>query len=311
MNEVIEYVLAVVVIPAAIAAVIAFPFTVKPFRRSARALEAGIGAAICAAFLLSFARELGWIAVARKFVAIEGDSAPFERWHWLGIAAAVLAAASLLVGALRAIGGCLITGIALAAVSVAAGAFVQFPRATVATQFAQAGLVIVAASVFTLPRSSVIWTAWIVFGVYAVFAALGGFASLAVMCGATSLGAFIVAILAAFGGRIDREAAPVAASGAVVIVLGTMSALVACCGAVYDTNGVPGWAWFSVPFIPLASLLFGKRIARNPRPSGKTFWRVLGCAIAAVALLATVAIATPVLKQRADDAQVDMYGTGS
>lgn len=311
MNEVIDYVLGVVVIPAAIAAAIAFPFTVRPFRRSARALEAGIGAAICAAFLLSFARELGWIAVVRRFAAIEGDSAPFERWHWLGVASAALAVVSLLVGAFRAIGGCLVTGIALAAVAVATGALVEFPRATVATQFAQVGLVVAAACVFTLPRGSVIWTAWIVFGVYAVFAALGGFASLAVMCGATSMGAFLVAILAAFGGRFDREAAPVAASGAVVIVLGTMSALVACCGAVYDTNGVPGWAWFSVPFLPIASTLFSRRVERNPRPSGKTFWRVVGCGIAAVALLATVAIGTSVLKQRAGDAEAEMYGTGS
>ena len=314
MNEVLEYVIAVVVLPALIASAVAVPFVLKPLRRRAAMLEAGAGAAVCVAFLLSFVRELDWNAVLRQVVTIEGDSAPFERWHRVGLAAAVLAVAAFVVAALRAkLGlGRAITLLGALAAAVAAGMFVEFPQSSVRVQVAQAVLVLASILAYGFTGGAVLWTAWAVFGTLAVLSGLGGFASLAVMCGAGSMCAFVVATLSALGGRLDRSAAPLLPAGAIIVCLGTLTALVARCGMAYATTGMPAWAWVCAALVPAGGVLLSNRAAKAVRPGAKTFWHFLGVGIAALVVLGSAALAGSMLKPSdggdGGNDELEMYG---
>ena len=316
MNEILEYVLRVVVVPALIGAGVAMPFVLKPFRRRAMLLEAAAACAVCVAFLASFVSELDRNAVLRQVMAIEGDSAPFERWHRVGLAALVLAVAAWVVAFARArLGlGRAVTIVAAVAATALAGTLVEFPAATARVQIAQAALVLGSIVAFGVAGSAALWAAWSVFGAMAVLAALGGFASLAVMCGAASLGAFLTACCAALGGRLDRSAAPFHAVGAVVIAFGALAGLVARCGIAYDTNGIPAWAWVLAALSPAGGAIFSRRATAALRPGAKTFWRFLGIALVAIAVLAAAALVQS--RGRAADAgdgsdDMDMYGSGS
>lgn len=314
MNEALAYVFAVVVLPALIASAGALPFVFKPLRRRAAMLEAGAGAAVCAAFLLSFARELDWTAVLRQVATIEGDSAPFERWHRIGLAAAVLAVASFVMAYLRArLGlGRAVTLLASLAAAVAAGVFVEFPQSSVRVQVAQAVLVLGSILAYGFTGGAVLWTAWASFGALAVLAGLGGFASLAVMCGAASMCAFLVAGASALGGRLDRSAAPLVPAGAVVVCLGALTALVARCGMAYATTGLPAWAWVCAALVPAGGVLLSNRAAKAVRPGAKTFWHFLGVVIAAVVLLGAATIAGSMRESSDSDPagsdELEMYG---
>lgn len=314
MNEALEYVIAVVVLPALIGAAVSVPFVLKPFRRRAAMLEAGAAAAVCLAFLLSFARELDWNAVLRQVVAIEGDSAPFERWHRVGLAAAVLVVAAGVIAVLRArlgLGRVVTIACALGA-AVAAAVFVEFPQGSTRVQVAQGVLVLATILGYGFAGGAVLWSAWVVFGALAVLSGLGGFASLAVMCGAASMCAFIVATLSALGGRLDRSAAPLVPGGAVVVCLGALTALVARCGMAYATTGVPAWTWILVALVPAGGALFASRSSKAIRPGAKTFWHFAGIALAAVAVLGAALLVDSLLKPKKDDGgagdELDMYG---
>lgn len=332
MNEALEYVLGVVVIPAAVSAAIALPFLFRPLRRHATLVEAGLGAAMALAFLLSFVSELDWRAVARQVATIEGDDAPFERWHRLGLVAAALVPAAILVGLRRwrrpVPLGMMLTIEAAIVAAVATAVFVQFPGSTTLVQIGQGALVFASILAWTLAGPAVLWSAWTVFGTLAALAGLGGFASLAVMCGAMSVCAFAIACVAAVApgaARASSDAASTPAStgavptpapdaigarGALIVVLGTMAALIARCGMAYDTLGVSPAVWTAAVLLPLAGIAFSRRVRATPRPAMRTFWCWIGTALLALALLGTVALSQGGSKSddTGGDDMMDMYG---
>ncbi|MEY3026324.1 MAG: hypothetical protein RLZZ238_1221 [Planctomycetota bacterium] len=323
MNEIVQYVLEVVVLPALAGVLCAAPFLIGPLRRRRWMVEGATASAVAIAFLVSFLVEPGWKAIARQLVAIENDDAPFERWHRLGLVAAVLVAAAWMLSLfrgrdaaprtmLRTIGTLLVLGV-LAAV------FVEFPKVTVAGRIGQGALVFTSGIVWMFAGSSVAWSAWVVFGVLAALAALGGFASLSVMCGAASVAAYGVGALGALGahgvlgalvGARDESAAPAGPGGAVMAVFGALTALIASCGIAYDTAGLSPAVWVAACMLPLAALVFNRKAKRSVRPFERAFWSWLGVAIAAGILLGATAgmQAMGAEESEADDALMDMYG---
>lgn len=295
MNEAIEYVLGVVVIPAVVAAVVALPCLFNPLRRREALVDAGLAAALALAFLLSFVSELDWRAVARQVATIEGDDAPFERWHRLGLVAAALVPGAVLVSVRRwrrpaPLAGLFTVSAAIAA-AVATAVFVQFPGSSPSIQVAQGVLVLASVLAWTVAGQAVLWSAWSVFGALAALAGLGGFASLAVMCGAMSVCAFLLASLEAVAGRraTDATREPIHARGALSLVLGVMGALIARCGMAYDTLGVSPALWTAAALLPLGGMLFAKQFRATERRALRTFWRWIGTALLALALLGSAA----------------------
>jgi len=315
MDGVVGYLVSVVVIPALVAAVVASIALVTPLRRRAWAVECFPAMAVALAFLVSFTNELGWTAVARQVVTIEGDDAPFERWHRLGLAALVLVVLSMVVAAARSAapkGDARIVSIAsLAVASGLAGVFVPFPQPTLLKQLGLAALVLAAGVALPLAGGAIYWIAWGAFGIVAALAGLGGFASLAVMCGAVSVASLLVAILAALGGKFAKDAKPIEATGAPLVVCAVMIALAARCGDAYDQSQTPDWLWWLVPLVPGFALIFTKQALRAPSIAAATFWRTLGAALAGVAILGaalTIDASRGTGKSDADDPYADMYG---
>jgi len=315
MDGVIGYIVSVVVIPALLAAMVASIALVTPLRRRAWAVELAPAIALAVAFLVSFTNELGWTAVWRQVMRIEGDDLPFERWHRLGFAALVLVVLSMVVTAARSAvpkGGVHIVSIAsLVVASGLAGIFVQFPQASLASQCGLGGLVLAAAAAAALAGSALYWVTWGAFGIVAAMAQIGGFASLAVMCGAVSVASLLVALVAALGGKYTRDAQPIEASGAPLLVVAAMLALTARCGDVWDQSQTPDWLWWVVPLVPGFALIFTPQALRAPSIAAATFWRTFGAALAGVAVLGA-AIAMDASGSAADgdeeDPYADMYG---
>jgi hypothetical protein len=316
MDGVAGYILSVVVIPALLAGFLGGIALCTPLRRRAWAVELAVGCALAVAFLASFTNELGWNAVLRQVVAIEGDDAPFERWHRLGLAAALLPLVACLATAARAWlgkGGAWVADFALMALCALVSAlFVEFPRANLASQLGLAGLLVAGFAAWRLAGGAILWISWGAFGIVAALAGLGGFASLAVMCGAVSVGALILAVVSAIGGRFVRDAAPLESAGAPLLSCAVMLALCARCGDAYDQSETPDWLWWLVPLVPGFALVFAKQAARAPSVAASSFWRTLGAAIAGIAILAT-AVALDARGAEDDaagesDPYADMYG---
>ena len=315
MDGVVGYIVSVVVIPALVAAAVASIALVTPLRRRAWAVECFPAMAVALAFLVSFTNELGWTAVARQVITIEGDDAPFERWHRLGLAALMLMVGAVCVVAARMRmprgGAPIVTMVALGIAGALAAQFVQFPQPTLLKQLGLAALVLAAGVALPLAGGAIYWIAWGAFGIVAVLAGLGGFASLAVMCGAVSVASLLIAILAAIGGKFAKDAKPMEAAGAPLVVCAVMLALVARCGDAYDQSQTPDWLWWLVPLVPGFALIFTKQALRAPSIAAATFWRTLGAALVGVAILGA-ALAIDVSKASgsddADDPYADMYG---
>ena len=315
MDGVVGYIMSVVVIPALVAAAVASIALVTPLRRRAWAVECFPAMAVALAFLVSFTNELGWTAVARQVITIEGDDAPFERWHRLGLAALMLMIGAVCVVAARMRmprgGAPIVTMVALGIAGALAAQFVQFPQPTLLKQLGLAALVLAAGVALPLAGGAIYWIAWGAFGIVAVLAGLGGFASLAVMCGAVSVASLLIAILAAIGGKFAKDAKPMEAAGAPLVVCAVMLALAARCGDAYDQSQTPDWLWWLVPLVPGFALIFTKQALRAPSIAAATFWRTLGAALVGVAILGA-ALAIDVSKASgsddADDPYADMYG---
>jgi hypothetical protein len=293
MNEIVAYILEVVFVPALVATVFAGVCLLRPLRRRGWLVEAGVSSGMALAFLLSFIAELGWRAVGRQIVVIEGDDAPFERWHRLGLAALVLLLVGWVAGLQRRRGpvarGKLVTLGWAVVVSLLAGVFVRFPGSTVLIQCLQGLLVFASIMLWALANQGVLWSAWVVFGVLGALCALGGFASLAVMCGAASVAGFGTAAAAAVLGRGALPAEPVQPRGAIAVVFGTLAALIARCGMVYDTAGISPAVWTAAALLPAGAVLFSGRFRSAVRPAAKTFWSWIGVALLGAALLGFVA----------------------
>jgi hypothetical protein len=315
MDGVVGYIMSVVVIPALVAAAVASIALVTPLRRRAWAVECFPAMAVALAFLVSFTNELGWTAVARQVITIEGDDAPFERWHRLGLAALMLMVGAVCVVAARMRmprgGAPIVTMVALGIAGALAAQFVQFPQPTLLKQLGLAALVLAAGVALPLAGGAIYWIAWGAFGIVAVLAGLGGFASLAVMCGAVSVASLLIAILAAIGGKFAKDAKPMEAAGAPLVVCAVMLALAARCGDAYDQSQTPDWLWWLVPLVPGFALIFTKQALRAPSIAAATFWRTLGAALVGVAILGA-ALAIDASKASAsddaDDPYADMYG---
>ncbi len=315
MDGVVGYIVSVVVIPALVAAAVASIALVTPLRRRAWAVECFPAMAVALAFLVSFTNELGWTAVARQVITIEGDDAPFERWHRLGLAALILivGAVCIVVARMRMPrgGAPIVTMVALGIAGALAAQFVQFPQPTLLKQLGLAALVLAAGVALPLAGGAIYWIAWGAFGIVAALAGLGGFASLAVMCGAVSVASLLIAILAAIGGKFAKDAKPMEAAGAPLVVCAVMLALAARCGDAYDQSQTPDWLWWLVPLVPGFALIFTKQALRAPSIAAATFWRTLGAALVGVAILGA-ALAIDVSKASgsddADDPYADMYG---
>jgi hypothetical protein len=315
VNPIVQYVLEVVVLPALIACAAFSPFLFPPLRRRAWRVEAAVGTVFALTFFLSFITELDHRAVLRQVIAIEGDDAPFERWHRLGLVALLLVPAAWLLGFARrkrsASRGMTSTlGSALLA-AILCGVFVSFPGSGLLIQVAQGVLILASILAWLLTNQAVLWNAWVVFGVLAALAGLGGFASLAVMCGALSVAGFGTAFLAGIGARSALQIDPVRPAGAMAVVLGTLTALIARCGMAYDTTGVSPVAWAAAALLPLASVAFSGRFRRAERNRAKTFWAWLGVAILAIALLGLVGWQQSAKEGAGDaggDDYSDMYG---
>lgn len=315
MDGVVGYIMSVVVIPALVAAAVASIALVTPLRRRAWAVECFPAMAVALAFLVSFTNELGWTAVARQVITIEGDDAPFERWHRLGLAALMLMVGAVCVVAARMRmprgGAPIVTMVALGIAGALAAQFVQFPQPTLLKQLGLAALVLAAGVALPLAGGAIYWIAWGAFGIVAALAGLGGFASLAVMCGAVSVASLLIAILAAIGGKFAKDAKPMEAAGAPLVVCAVMLALAARCGDAYDQSQTPDWLWWLVPLVPGFALIFTKQALRAPSIAAATFWRTLGAALVGVAILGA-ALAIDVSKASgsddADDPYADMYG---
>ncbi len=315
MDGVVGYLVSVVVIPALVAAAVASIALVTPLRRRAWAVECFPAMAVALAFLVSFTNELGWTAVARQVVTIEGDDAPFERWHRLGLAALMLMIGAVCIVAARMRvprgGASIATMVALGIAGALAAQFVQFPQPTLLKQLSLAALVLAAGVALPLAGGAIYWIAWGVFGIVAALAGLGGFASLAVMCGAVSVASLLIAILAAIGGKFAKDAKPIEATGAPLVVCAVMIALAARCGDAYDQSQTPDWLWWLVPLVPGFALIFTKQALRAPSIAAATFWRTLGAALAGVAILGAALMidaSRGTGKSDADDPYADMYG---
>lgn len=323
MSEIAQYIISVILIPACVAAVAAVPIVLWSRRAATRArmalLEGGLAFALMAAFVLSFTRELGWNAVLRQMFTLENDDAPFERWHRVGLAALLAAVAGWVLSAVRAaavrgLGGWL-TVLFVALAAAWAALFVRFPGMDAGWQVAQGALVVACALGYAAcARGAALWVAWGVFGVFALLSGLGGFASLSVMCGAISFGAFLIAMLTALLGKRasdDARTAVLSAGGAVALALGTLTALVATCGFAYAQGEFPKWAWIVAALLPFGGYAFAPQSDRAPSAGASTFWRFIGAAILAVALLASVGLALrPDGGDAADDGAdlMEMYG---
>lgn len=316
MDGVVGYIVSVVVIPALVAAAVASIALVTPLRRRAWAVECFPAMAVALAFLVSFTNELGWTAVARQVITIEGDDAPFERWHRLGLAALMLMVGAVCIVAARMRmprgGAPIVTMVALGIAGALAAQFVQFPQPTLLKQLGLAALVLAAGVALPLAGGAIYWIAWGAFGIVAALAGLGGFASLAVMCGAVSVASLLIAILAAIGGKFAKDAEPMEAAGAPLVVCAVMIALAARCGDAYDQSQTPDWLWWLVPLVPGFALIFTKQALRAPSIAAASFWRTLGAALAGVAILGA-AIALDSSQNAGGDGEeedpyADMYG---
>lgn len=315
MDGVVGYIVAVVVLPALLAGAIALVALATPLRRRAWAVEVAPAMALACAFLVSFTNELGWTAIGRQVMRIEGDDAPFERWHRLGFAALVLVVCSVLVTVARMAvprgGGRLVVAASLGLAGGLAGQFVQFPQANLLSQFGITALILAAGGAVTLAGSALYWISWGAFGILAAMAGLGGFASLAVMCGAVSVASLLIAIIGAIGGKCLCEAKPIEGTGAPVLVVAVMLALAARCGDAYDQSKTPDWLWWCVPLIPGFALIFMRQSLRAPSIAAATFWRTLGAALAGVAILGSALMidrSRATGESDADDPYADMYG---
>ncbi len=315
MNEFAAYAWSVMLLPALVAVSVAAVAAVGPLRRRAPVVDGVIAFALMLAFVLSFTRELEWSAILRQCMTIEGDDAPFERWHRLGLAAAMLAIGAPLVtvlGSLRAWKSC--NGATVGATLLAAilsACFVVFPGSTLWWQLEQ-GLLVIAAitAIAACAQRAILWSAWIMFAVFASLAMLTGYASLAAMSAAVSIASFLIALLMTWGDRRDASAAAIPFSDSIALVLGVMAALVANCGRAYDYSGLGAWPWIAAALVPAGSLVFAAQVKRASSPQRAVVWKMCGVAVAAMVLAAAIAVtnSTKADESSADEDSSGMYG---
>jgi hypothetical protein len=321
MTDVLEYIFGVVIFPALVASLIAlvvalFAVPVWPFRSRASETEGLVGFALMLACVMSFAQDLGWNAIIRQFMTIQGDDTPIEKWHRLGAMAAIIALGAPLLAFVRerapkrwgrelSIGVSLKTAFLLATL-------VSFPGSSLGWAIAQGCLAVAATAAFSLGARDVsMWSAWITFAVLSAMAMLGGFASLAVLCGAVSAGAFGIATVYGILPRLKSGVEPLPVGGAIGLALGLLATAVAHCGRAYDTTGTPPWMWMVAPILPAGALLLGHWAAKAKTPARAKLWRVAGVAFFAGVLLVVLALSQGGKESSggpSDDELKQMYG---
>lgn len=199
---------------------------------------------------------------------------PTERWHRLGLTALILALGAPLLALLRdrlpkrfaftvSAGACVL-------VAILVGVFVEFPNSPIWWRVAQGALVVASTAAYALAaRDVALWSAWICFAVLAVLAERSGFASMALMCGATSAAAFASAAVLAIAPRLKSGVERVPIGGALALVLGALSSVVASCGRAYDsTRSRRGCGSARRCFRSVACCCFASRAKLKPRCAG-------------------------------------------
>lgn len=300
MDPFVQYVVEGVVGPALVAALVAAVCAlhrgvVWPFKRRSAEIEGMLGLAMMLAFTLSFLSEREINTILRQVMTIEGDDMPTERWHRLGLTALILALGAPLLALLRdrlpkrfaftvSAGACVL-------VAILVGVFVEFPNSPIWWRVAQGALVVASTAAYALAaRDVALWSAWICFAVLAVLAERSGFASMALMCGATSAAAFASAAVFAIAPRLKSGVERVPIGGALALVLGALSSVVASCGRAYDSTGVSPWMWVCAPLLPVGGALLFRFTRKAQTPLRGRLWRLAGVAFLAGGLLVAIAL---------------------
>lgn len=298
VNETVDYALSVVALPAIVGALAAAPALFGPLRRRPAAVECCVAFGVAIAFVVSFTRELGIEALLRQLFELEGDELPIERWHRLGLMAMVLAVAGPLLAFVHAVAAGrraerLVTVLGAVVLSVAAAFVTEFPRVTLAGEASMAAVCVASALGFAwFARGGAIWCAWLVFAALAMLSIMSGFASLAVMCAAVSVGAYGIGVLGFLGARVTSHAAVIEAAAPISVVLGVLAGMCAACGRAYDSIGLPGWSWIAVALLPFGGAMFMRLSDRAPSREATIFWRVAGALLLTALLLVGTHFAT-------------------
>lgn len=244
MAELVGYVLSTVVLPAAIAtALSAIALLLLP-RRPAPLSAACVAVAVPLAFAIAFVREVDAASILRQLpIELPGDDAPYERWHRLGLLAAVLAAAAPAAGATAGSTRRPWAGtIAAALVSVGAALVLELPGASVPVRVLLGLTCLVATLAFA--RCSIGWLSVGGVGAFACVgagAAASGFPSLAIVCTSTAVALAGVGAVA----RVARKRHPDAPPPPVLpvaIATGVLLGTASWCGWAYASTGFPAWA---------------------------------------------------------------------
>jgi hypothetical protein len=253
------------------AAMIAAPAMFGTLRRRTAVVDACIGVALAAAFLIAFIHEVEPNALLRQLpVELPGDDAPFERWHRVALVALLLMLVSPVLALAAtwrpAARSAMATWMALVA-GVLVALLVEFPGATGMTR-AMTGATC-AACAFMLSRVggvAALCACMVTFIGVAVFAALNAFPSMAAISAATALASLVLAVLGWLGGRRADESRTLVVAGATSTAIGTLAGTSAACVGAY-ADPAPAWAWMAIALAaPMAALLF----ARLRTVSGRT-----------------------------------------
>jgi hypothetical protein len=270
MRELLAYLASVILLPAMAAAMIAAPAMFGTLRRRTAVVDACIGVALAAAFLIAFIHEVEPNALLRQLpVELPGDDAPFERWHRVALVALLLMLVSPVLALAAtwrpAARSAMATWMALVA-GVLVALLVEFPGATGMTR-AMTGATC-AACAFMLSRvggMAALCACTVTFIGVAVFAALNAFPSLAAISAATALASMVLAVLGWMGGRSAGEPRALVVAGAASTVMGTLAGTSAACIGAY-ADRAPAWAWIAVALAaPLSTLLLARLRSASKR----------------------------------------------
>lgn len=266
MTAIAAYLLTVVVVPALVPTGAAVAIGRARIGRTP-GFAAAIALSTCV--LWSFVAELDLHALLRQLpVELEGDDAPIERWHRIGLVALVSACIAPVAAPLNALARW--SPIRRAALgSAAAGgllaAFVAFPGDTPMDRLVTAVTCAVSAvSLVALQAHAAMATGAVAAWSVAGLAAATSFPSLAVIAGSLGLASAALAVDAMRPARGATARAGITADPVVAVVLATALATLASCGHAYSDGSVPGWGWRTAAVLPVwvvgAATLARKRL---------------------------------------------------
>ena len=258
-----HYLLTVILLPAALAVAIVAAARFGPWRGATPFLRAAACAAVGAALLAAFVREVDAGSAWRAAFGSTDPAMPAERWHSLGAFAAMLLvaapAASAAESRLSGRGWSGIAAIALAA-ALPCG-LLRFPGDDAATVIATGAAVLAGACAMSrMPAPAALASSAAALLLIGAMSAGSGFPSLGAIAAATGIALGATAGLV----RIPCGASLAAALAAAV-------AVVAWCGGAYADGSIPWWAFpaiaAGVPLACLGAAAARRRLRRTPAPT--------------------------------------------